>query len=173
MEVLDTNDNEYTALRDEHIRNSEGCLLIYSINKRASFDGIRRFHSQATRVITSRFFPAYPHPHKSPETATPFYPMVIVGNECHREDEREVSTQEGLALATELRCGFVETSIKHLFNVDKPFYDIAQALYEHWVQTQIEAKRIAAKNAMGRRRKRNDKEEVPPPTTVRTFRPWT
>ena len=42
--------------------------------------------------------------------------------------EREVSTQEGNALAKELGCDFVEASAKNNIDVDKAFYDVVRRL---------------------------------------------
>jgi GTPase KRas protein len=53
---------------------------------------------------------------------------MLVGNKCDRVTEREVSTQEGSALAKELGCDFVEASAKNCVNVDKAFYDVVRQL---------------------------------------------
>jgi len=51
LEVLDTaGQEEYTALRDQWIRDGEGFVLLYSITSRSSFLRIQRFHSQVLRV---------------------------------------------------------------------------------------------------------------------------
>ena len=43
LEVLDTaGQEEYTALRDQWIREGEGFLLVYSIASRSTFDRIRQ-----------------------------------------------------------------------------------------------------------------------------------
>jgi GTPase KRas protein len=53
---------------------------------------------------------------------------MLVGNKSDRIAEREVSTQEGHALARELGCEFVEASAKNYINVDKAFYDVVRIL---------------------------------------------
>lgn len=53
---------------------------------------------------------------------------MLVGNKCDRVTEREVSTQEGGALARELGCDFVEASAKNRNNVEKAFYDVVRQL---------------------------------------------
>lgn len=53
---------------------------------------------------------------------------MLVGNKCDRVTEREVSTQEGSALARELGCDFVEASAKNCVNVEKAFYDVVRQL---------------------------------------------
>jgi ankyrin repeat protein len=53
---------------------------------------------------------------------------MLVGNKCDRVTEREVSTQEGHALARELGISFVEASAKNCINVEKSAYDVVREL---------------------------------------------
>src|SRR5256884_5335455 len=54
LEVLDTaGQEEYTALRDQWIRDGEGFVLVYSISSRSSFTRIPKFHQQIQRVKES------------------------------------------------------------------------------------------------------------------------
>ncbi|KAI9851583.1 MAG: Ras GTPase ras2 [Thelocarpon superellum] len=136
LEVLDTaGQEEYTALRDQWIRDGEGFVLVYSISSRSSFTRIRKFHSQIKRVkeSISASSPTYGGPTASPQmsfgSAPPGEaPIMLVGNKCDRVTEREVSTQEGHALARQLGCEFVEASAKNCINVEKAFYDVVRLL---------------------------------------------
>lgn len=135
LEVLDTaGQEEYTALRDQWIRDGEGFVLVYSINSRPSFARIRKFYTQIQRVKEAAHAssPTYP---MSPVNASLLdknsygrAPVMLVGNKCDRVTEREVSTQEGNALARELGCDFVEASAKNCVNVEKAFYDVVRQL---------------------------------------------
>ena len=53
---------------------------------------------------------------------------MLVGNKSDRVTEREVSTQEGHALARQLGCEFVEASAKNCVNVERAFYDVVRQL---------------------------------------------
>lgn len=132
LEVLDTaGQEEYTALRDQWIRDGEGFILVYSISSRSSFTRIQKFHHQIQRVkeSTSAGSPTYPGSPLS-QTMSSFgpAPVMLVGNKCDRVTEREVSTQEGQALAKQLGCEFVEASAKNCVNVEKAFYDVVRQL---------------------------------------------
>jgi len=133
LEVLDTaGQEEYTALRDQWIRDGEAFLLVYSISSRKSFNRIHKFHAQVQRVKESSLSsPAYPESPLS-SIAAPLErgpaQVLMVGNKCDRVTEREVSTQEGDALARELGCGFVESSAKNCVNIEKAFYDLVRRL---------------------------------------------
>ncbi|KAF5131718.1 hypothetical protein DV495_001986 [Geotrichum candidum] len=113
LEVLDTaGQEEYTALRDQWIREGECFLLVYSITSRSSFSRIRSFYNQIQRVK---------------EDDDPFS-VVIVGNKSDRDSgEREVSTQEGEALADELGgVPFFESSAKLNINIENAFFECAR-----------------------------------------------
>ena len=134
LEVLDTaGQEEYTALRDQWIRDGEGFVLVYSISSRASFTRIQRFHHQIQRVKESAAAgsPTFPGSPLSQTMSTPALgpaPVMLVGNKCDRVTEREVSTQEGSHLAKQLNCDFVEASAKNSINVEKAFYDVVRQL---------------------------------------------
>ena len=64
---------------------------------------------------------------------------MLVGNKSDRVTEREVSTQEGHALARELGCEFVEASAKNCINVEKAFYDVVRQLRRQRMQSNIRA----------------------------------
>lgn len=135
LEVLDTaGQEEYTALRDQWIRDGEGFILVYSITSRNSYDRIRKFYNQVQRVKESSH-PGSPtghsylqqQLHNGPVYSGPV-PVMLVGNKSDKHREREVSSQEGQALARELGCDFVEASAKNCVNVEKAFYDVVRAL---------------------------------------------
>ncbi|CZR54043.1 uncharacterized protein PAC_03926 [Phialocephala subalpina] len=115
LEILDTaGQEEYTALREQWIRESEGIVLVYSITSRYTFNSLRQFHAQILRV-------------KGIET----FPVLIVGNKSDRVTEREVSTQEGFRLASELGCEFTESSAKNRKYVEESFIDIVRQVRKH------------------------------------------
>lgn len=58
------------------MRTGEGFLLVYSITSRQSFEEIRTFQQQILRVKDKDYFP-----------------IIVVGNKCDLENEREVSTE--------------------------------------------------------------------------------
>lgn len=136
LEVLDTaGQEEYTALRDQWIRDGEGFVLVYSIASRASFSRIRKFHHQIQRVKESSNAgsPTGVAYLSSPVAQSSSFgsgqaPVMLVGNKSDRVTEREVSTQEGSALAKDMGCEFVEASAKNCINVEKAFYDVVRSL---------------------------------------------
>jgi GTPase KRas protein len=131
LEVLDTaGQEEYTALRDQWIRDGEGFVLVYSISSRSSFTRIQKFHQQIQRVKESSSSSPSSGGYGSPlgGNGNSTVPIMLVGNKSDRVTEREVSTQEGHALARDLGCEFVEASAKNCINVEKAFYDVVRLL---------------------------------------------
>lgn len=141
LEVLDTAGQEdYTALRDQWVREGEGFVLVYSITSRSSFSRIQKFHQHIQRVkgpatassptaanAAAGFLPGSPASALSPSAGAQA-PIMLVGNKCDRGTDRDVSMQEGQALARSLGCDFVEASAKNCVNVEKAFYDVVRAL---------------------------------------------
>lgn len=110
LEILDTaGQEEYTALRDQWIRDGEGFLLVYSITSRSTFTRIRQYYDQVVRVKDGEKFA-----------------MVLVANKCDRYSERSVSTSEGKQLAKDLGVLFFETSAKLNINTEDSFTQCAR-----------------------------------------------
>jgi GTPase KRas protein len=115
------------------IRNGDGILLVYSITSRISFEKIHTFHKRVLEVKDQDWFP-----------------IILVGDDCHLEHERQVGTNgaftrksprsppltcdyttEGRDLAKHFACPFIETSSKHGINVDNAFYSIVREIRKY------------------------------------------
>ncbi|KAF8987047.1 ras family-domain-containing protein [Cyathus striatus] len=115
LDVLDTAGQEgYELLREQYMRSGEGFLLIYSITSRSSFEIIQQFHQQILRV-------------KDQDVV----PMILVGNKCDLEYQREVTMNEGRDLAKLYGCPFIETSAKERINVDESFCNLVREIRKH------------------------------------------
>ncbi|KAI4216791.1 MAG: hypothetical protein LQ351_000740 [Letrouitia transgressa] len=171
LEVLDTaGQEEYTALRDQWIRDGEGFVLVYSITSRASFSRIKKFHSQIQRVkdsssagspttsyLTSPISPV------SPIGPGGHAPVMLVGNKSDRVTEREVSTQEGNALAKEMGCDFVEASAKNCINVEKAFYEVVRSLRRQRQDLKPLGRRATTREGIGGLGQRDSRVSRPHP----------
>ncbi|CAO3670532.1 unnamed protein product [Umbelopsis ramanniana] len=110
LDVLDTaGQEEYSAMREQYMRNGEGFLLVYSITSRQSFEEINTFYQQICRVKDRDVFP-----------------MVLIANKSDLEKDRQVSSHEGRDLARNFGCTFVETSAKQRVNVDEAFFHVVR-----------------------------------------------
>jgi GTPase KRas protein len=129
LEVLNTaGQDEYTALQDLWIREGEAFVLNYCITKRSSFIRIRQYHNQISRVKESlASSPSYPGSPISGQCQQDC-PLVLIGNNSDPVSKREVSTEEGYALAKELGCEFFEFSATSCISIETPFYEIVRQL---------------------------------------------
>lgn len=55
---------------------------------------------------------------------------MLVNNSCERVVEREVSVEEGRALAKELGCEFAEVSARNCVNVERAVYGFVRMICE-------------------------------------------
>jgi len=118
LDILDTaGQEEYSAMRDQYIRSGQGFLIVYSVTSRQSFDNLKNFHEQILRVKDEDSFP-----------------VVILGNKCDLEKDREVSTSDGKKFADLIRSPFFETSAKARINVEEGFFQLVRE-----VQTYIKS----------------------------------
>lgn len=130
LEVLDTAGQEdYAPLRSQWIRDGEGFLLVYSVSNRASFQRMLKLYHEVRRVKSSAAAGPLASP-SSTSNSSPYKsaPVMLVGNKSDIVAKREISVEEGWALAKELGCDFVETSAKNSTNVEKAFYDLIRQL---------------------------------------------
>jgi len=101
---------EYEALQDGYIRESDGFAIIYSITDRRSFEQISKYHQKILRVKD-----------------TQSEPVIILGTKSDLDEQREVTTIEGQRLASELGCLFMETSAKTRANVNEGFFALLRS----------------------------------------------
>ncbi|KAG0214121.1 Ras GTPase [Mortierella sp. GBA30] len=112
LNILDTaGQEEYSAMREQYLRIGEGFLLVYSITSRNSFEDISTSYQQILRVKDKDAFP-----------------VMLVGNKCDLEHERQVSTHEGRELAKQFNSRLIETSAKERINVDESFYMLVRMI---------------------------------------------
>ena len=53
-------------------------------------------------------------------------PMILVGNKCDLEEDRQVSWAEGEELASLFGCSMFETSAKDCINIEESFSDLVR-----------------------------------------------
>jgi GTPase KRas protein len=110
LDILDTaGQEEFQALQDSYMRSQEGFLLVYSITDKKSLEELRNFREKILRV-------------KDRDKV----PMVIIGNKCDLESERQVSEADGKNLAAEFDVPFFEGSAKIPKNVHESFYALVK-----------------------------------------------
>jgi GTPase KRas protein len=112
LDILDTaGQEEYSAMRDQYMRTGQGFILTYAITSRQSYDEINVFREQIHRVKDADHVP-----------------IVLAGNKCDLEDERQVTTQEAQELAKQWKVPIYETSALARINVEEAFFDLVREI---------------------------------------------
>eukprot|EP01105_Mastigella_eilhardi_P003116 TRINITY_DN13963_c0_g1_i4.p1 TRINITY_DN13963_c0_g1~~TRINITY_DN13963_c0_g1_i4.p1 ORF type:complete len:215 (+),score=42.55 TRINITY_DN13963_c0_g1_i4:2-646(+) len=108
--------HSYSALRDQYIRAGQGFLLVYSITSKASFLDIPSLRQQIYRA-------------RDVDYDVPI-PVILCGNKCDLESERQVATNEGQDLAKSWNQTFFETSALTRLNVETAFHMCVRRIRE-------------------------------------------
>jgi len=112
LEILDTAGTEqFASMRDLYIKNGHGFIVVYSITSHRSYSDIQTMRDQIVRV-----------------KGTEQVPILLVGNKCDLAHQREVRSDEGLALAQAWGCPFAECSAKVTRNVNTCFEEIVREM---------------------------------------------
>jgi GTPase KRas protein len=122
----------FLAMQEQNLRDGHGFMLLYSITSRSSFLAIRGIQQHISLRYHYQFAPTE-------------FPTILVGVDCERETERDVSAAEGHALASELNCQFLEVSHETEQNVEKAYFDLVGEIR---VYDQCEVARILAQQKL-------------------------
>ncbi|KAL1874882.1 RAS1 protein [Diaporthe australafricana] len=118
LEILDTaGQEEFTALREQWIRDSELFLIVYSVTYRPSFEAVQKVFEQ---VLNTKEKYAAPGGFDASL-------IILVGNKSDLDHKRTVGISEGRMLSKKLGCAFIETSAKTRTNVEEAFYKVIRA----------------------------------------------
>merc|ERR1712061_231957 len=138
LEILDTAGTEqFTAMRDLYMKNGQGFVLVYSITATSTFNDLYEIRDQILRVKDSEDVP-----------------IILVGNKCDLEEEREVGRDQGQMLARNWgNCTFLESLAKAKVNVNDIFVDLVRQINKS-SPAQYNSRQYNKKKKKRRRRKR-------------------
>ena len=111
LQIWDTAGQEkFKAISKNYYKGAAGVMLVYDITKKKTFENVTKWIEEVRN-------------HSAQEAS-----IIIVANKKDLDSMREVSTEEGQALATEQKCYFLETSA--LDNSDKMIEKVFTVLAE-------------------------------------------
>jgi len=115
LDILDTaGQEEFSAMRDQYMRTGKGFLLVYDITSRRTFEEVVTLREQIYRVSDKDF--------------SAKIPIVLCGNKCDLDNDRQVTTAEGIELARSFNIPFREASAKSRINVDEVWFDLVREI---------------------------------------------
>jgi len=115
LNIYDTAGQEdFSAVRDQYIRIGEGFICMYSITNEASFKEVSNLRDKICSI-----------------TEEENHPVVLVGNKCDLDSDRQVKKEAGEALAQQFGWRFLEGSAKAKINVTETFMEVVRAIRVH------------------------------------------
>lgn len=124
LQLWDTAGQErFRSITRSYYRNCAGCLIIYDITNRESFDHVRDWLEESK--------------HSTDDQDIVY---LLIGHKVDLDYEREVLTSEGEAFATAHDMLFIETSAKVLCNIEEAFVLVAREIHKRLEYGQISQK---------------------------------
>ena len=113
VQIWDTAGQEkYRSITSSYYKGAQGCLLVYDITRKETFDNIDKWFSELKNSSNGDI------------TA------ILIGNKCDLSNERKVTTEEAQKKAKLLNMAFMETSAFDGSNIDKAFSELVNNVYQ-------------------------------------------
>ncbi|KAM7540144.1 hypothetical protein Aperf_G00000046829 [Anoplocephala perfoliata] len=111
LQIWDTAGQErFQTITASYYRGAMGIMLVYSVTCRKSFDNISKWMSNITNL------------------ASEDVEKIIVANKSDKADQRQVTAEEGLAIAEKYDVQHFETSAMNGTNIEAAFYELTRAI---------------------------------------------
>lgn len=113
LQIWDTAGQErFRTITQSYYRSANGVIIVYDISRRASFLGLQKWIDEVRRYAASNVL------------------LILVGNKCDLEGEREVDFSEAEEMGEYVpEIHYVmETSAKDSTNIEEAFYCLANEL---------------------------------------------
>ncbi|XP_062005830.1 ras-related protein RABC2a [Rosa rugosa] len=142
MTIWDTAGQErFRTLTSSYYRSAQGIILVYDVTRRDTFTNLSDVWAKEVELYSTN------------QDCV----KVLVGNKVDRESERAVSREEGIALAKDIGCMFLECSAKTRENVERCFQELALKIME--IPSLLEeGSTVAKRNIL----KQNQENQAPP-----------
>ena len=111
LRIFDTAGQErFKSISINFIKKANGILLLYDITNKYSFQSVNNWMESIKEAAGEKIS------------------VVLIGNKCDLEKEREVSKEEGEEKAKQYNLPFFETSFKEGININQVFEKLAEEI---------------------------------------------
>ncbi|PWA38573.1 Ran GTPase [Artemisia annua] len=115
LTIWDTAGQErFRTLTSSYYRGAQGIILVYDVTRRDTFTNLSEIWAKEIELYSTK------------QDCV----KMLVGNKVDKDTERFVSREEGIALAKELNCLFLECSARTRENVHQCFEELALKIME-------------------------------------------
>ncbi|KAI3458907.1 hypothetical protein Pfo_015570 [Paulownia fortunei] len=129
LTIWDTAGQErFGTLTSSYYRGAHGIILVYDVTRRETFTNLSKTWTKELECYCTN----------------PDCIKILVGNKVDRDGERAVTMEEGMALAQEHKCLFLECSAKTQANVKQCFKELTVKILE--VPSLLEKGSLPVKN---------------------------
>ena len=112
-QIWDTAGQErYKAITSAYYKGAKGAFVVYDITRKTSFESIDRWVNDLTAAADKKIT------------------IVVIGNKCDLEDQRQITKEQGEEKASKLEVAFMETSALSGENLDKAFEMMINEVYK-------------------------------------------
>ena len=113
IQIWDTAGQEqFRSITRTYYKNSVCALVVYDITRRETFDNVSNWVEDCKMNSPKNIY------------------IILVGNKCDLENERQISTEEGEEFSNRFGLKFYETSALKAINVNEIFYESAEFIDE-------------------------------------------
>ncbi|NWU69990.1 DIRA2 protein, partial [Pterocles burchelli] len=126
LQITDTTgSHQFPAMQRLSISKGHAFILVYSITSRQSLEELKPIYEQIYQI----------------KGDVESIPIMLVGNKNDENQNREVDSSEGEAMAKKWKCAFMETSAKLNHNVKELFQELLNLEKRRTVSLQIDGKK--------------------------------
>ncbi|KAK4815491.1 GTP-binding protein Di-Ras2 [Porphyrio hochstetteri] len=126
LQITDTTgSHQFPAMQRLSISKGHAFILVYSITSRQSLEELKPIYEQICQI----------------KGDIESIPIMLVGNKNDENQNREVDSSEGEAMAKKWKCAFMETSAKLNHNVKELFQELLNLEKRRTVSLQIDGKK--------------------------------
>jgi GTPase SAR1 family protein len=103
-------------MKEHYIRSSDGFLLLFDITSDHWSDSLEEIGNDMKLILRVKNECSFP--------------MIIIGTKCDLEDQRKVSYEEIMKIATNDGIPFFETSAKLNINLEEAIFALIDQIYK-------------------------------------------